>query len=103
MDSTRKKEVLYKLFDLFYGGLEPNDNNLDKHVNFIEDGKRKLYLVPFIDDRFLLGYYKVDFDKMKKYYPGMTKWFFEKYIVQWMKDKYGFNVDSTLLPIKRQW
>ena len=41
MDSAKKKEVYFKLFNMFYGGLEPNDHNLDKHVNFIDNGKRR--------------------------------------------------------------
>ena len=100
MDKERLKKLTFRFFDVYYGKLTSNDNNLDKYVLFMDDtNEKKFKLVPF-NGKYLLGYYKKDFNKIKESIPPLTKWFYEKYITEWVENKYGYELSGVLLPLK---
>lgn len=97
---NRKKEIIFKMFDVFYKNLTMRDNNLDKYMIFFDaDDKRKIVLRPFLDG-YSLGYFRNDFKTLNTMNPNITKWFFEKYIVEWFQNKYDIKINGVLLPLK---
>jgi hypothetical protein len=104
MDKEKKKEIIFKMFNMFYNNLTSNDNNLDKKNYFSDETGHRLVLVPYqlSDDnkKYYLGYYKKDFKKLNSLNPKLTKWFFEKYLVEWFEQTYGYKPDGVLLPLK---
>ena len=100
MDKVILKKLTFKLFEFYYSDLTPNDNNLDKYVYFKDKNDvKRIRLTPF-HGKYLLGYYKQDFELIKQHVP-VSKWFFEKFIMEWVEEKYGYDIDGVLLPLKR--
>ena len=75
---------------------------MDKYVYFKDNNDvKRIRLTPF-HGKYLLGYYKQDFELIKQHVP-VSKWFFEKFIMEWVEEKYGYDIDGVLLPLKRFW
>lgn len=99
----KKKQIIFKMFDVYYKNLTMKDNNLDNYMIFFdENNKRKLLLNPFHDE-YLLGYYKSDFKTLNDMNPKITKWFFEKYVVEWFENRYDVKINGVLLPLKNNY
>ena len=100
---NKKKELIFKMFDVYYKELTMKDNNLDNYMIFFDkNDKRKLLLNPFHGE-YLLGYYKSDFKTLNSMNPNITKWFFEKYIAEWFANKYDVKINGVLLPLKNNY